>query len=245
MIGFIDLEHDCLLARRQDRLEHDCFIMDVKRKLEALAGQPCLVVRYCDTTLEGLRGLGLAALVISGNATDWECYDPAALAQLHRVIRAAEWPIIGFCGGHQQIAVAHGGVIGPMRRLRPDEPDVTALSAPGYLKEWGFTPVAVVAQDPILDGLGPAPAFLEMHYWEVKALPAGFRVLASTADCRVQLMRREDRPVYGAQFHPEAYTEWPFDTRNKLVNLVYPAGHGQAEPAGRRLLENFFRVAGI
>lgn len=245
MICFIDMEHASWLALREHRLAHYAYIMDVKLKLEALSGQPCLVRRYCDTSLEELRGLGIRALLISGNAAEFSEYGEGAFDELHRIIRAAEWPIIGFCGGHQQIAVAHGAEIGPIRRLRPGEPDATDLFGPGYLKEWGFTPVSIVADDPILDGLGRMPAFLELHYWEVKALPAGFRLLASTADCRVQLMRREDRPVYGAQFHPEGYTEWPFDTRNELVNLVYPAGYGRTEPAGRRLLENFFRVAGV
>lgn len=245
MICFIDLEHASWLARRERRLAHDAFTMDVKLKLEAIAGQPCLVRRYCDTSLEELLEFGIRALVISGNATEFSEYGDCAFDELHRIIRAAEWPIIGFCGGHQQIAAAHGAEIGPMRRLRPGEADVTDLSAPGYLKEWGFMPVSVVADDPILAGLGRAAVFLEVHYCEVKLVPAGFRQLASTADCRVQLMRREDRPVYGTQFHPEGYTEWPFDARNELVNLVYPAGCARAEPDGRRLLENFFRVAGI
>lgn len=245
MICFVDMEHASWLAQRQRRLAHDAFIMDVKLKLEALSGQPCLVRRYCDTSLAELRRFGIRALVISGNAAEFSEYGGCAFDELHRIIRAAEWPIIGFCGGHQQIAAAHGAEVGPMRRLLPGEPDLTDLSAPGYLKEWGFTPVSVVAADPILAGLSPAPIFLEVHYCEARQLPPGFRLLASTPDCRVQLMRREDRPVYGAQFHPEAYTEWPNDDRNELVNLVYPAGYPHAEPAGRRLLENFFRVAGI
>jgi len=116
MICFIDLEHESWLVRRQDRLEHYGFIMDVKLKLEDISGQPCIVQRYRDTTLEGLRALGIRALVISGNATGFDKYDASVLAELHRIIRTAEWPIIGFCGGHQQIAAAHGAELGPMRR---------------------------------------------------------------------------------------------------------------------------------
>lgn len=245
MICFIDLEHESWLVRRQDRLEHYGFIMDTKLKLEALSGQPCIVQRYCGVTLEGLAALDIRALVIGGNATGFDKYDESVLAELHRIIRAAEWPIIGFCGGHQQIAAAYGAEHGPMRLLYPGEPDLTNLSGPGYLKEWGFMPVSVVAEDPILDGLGCAPVFLEMHYCEVRQLPAGFRLLASTPDCRVQLMRRDDRPVYGTQFHPEGYTEWPDDERSELVNVIYPRGYDRAAPDGRRLLENFFRIAGL
>jgi len=242
MICFIDLEHESWLKRRQDRLEHYGFIMDVKLKLEELSGQPCIVQRYRDATLRGLRDLGISALVISGNATGFDAYGEGAFDELHRIVRAAEWPVIGFCGGHQLIAEAHGGAIGPMRLLRPGEPDITDLSGPGYLKEWGFTTVNIVGDDPILNGLGRSPVFLEMHYCEVKGTPGGFHLLASTPDCRVQLMRRDDRPVYGAQFHPEGYTEWPNDDRSELVNLVYPGGYAEARPDGRRLLMNFFHI---
>jgi GMP synthase-like glutamine amidotransferase len=245
MICFIDLEHDSWLRHRQNRLEHYGFIMDVKLKLEALSRQPCILQRYCDASLQGLRDLGISALVISGNATEFSEYGDCAFTELHRIIRAAEWPIIGFCGGHQQIAAAHGAEVGPMRPLHAGEPDLTDLSGPGYLKEWGFTAVNVVDDDPILDGLGRAPVFLEMHYCEAKQLPASFRLLASTPDCRVQLMRRDDRLVYGMQFHPEAYTEWPNDNRSELVNLVYPDGYAEPRLAGRTILENFFRIAGI
>lgn len=245
MICFIDLEHESWLKLRQSRLEHYSFIMDVKLKLEELSGQPCIVQRYCDASLQGLRDLGISALLISGNATEFSEYGDCAFTELHRIIRAAEWPIIGFCGGHQQIGAAHGAAVEPMRLLHPGEPDLTDLSGPGYLKEWGFTPVTVVADDPVLDGLNRTPVLLEVHYCEVKRLPPGFHLLASTPDCTVQLMRRDDQPVYGAQFHPEGYTEWPNDDRSELVNLIYPSGYHRAAPDGRRLLQNFFRIAGI
>lgn len=245
MICFVDLEHESWLTVRQNRLEHYAFIVDVKLKLEAISGQPCLVQQYCDVTLDALRALEIRALIISGNATGFEQYDTTHLAELHRIIRAAEWPIIGFCGGHQQIAAAHGVELGPMRLLHPGEPDLTDLSGPGYLKEWGFGPVSVTAEDPILEGLSRTPVFLEMHYCEAKQVPSGFRLLASTSDCRVQLIKRDDKPVYGAQFHPEAYTESPGDDRSELVNLVYPDGYPQAQPDGKKLLANFFQLAGL
>ena len=110
-------------------------------------------------------------------------------------------------------------------------------------------PVSVVAEDPILAGLGRAPAFLEMHYCEAKEVPPGFHLLASTADCRVQLMKRDDKPVYGTQFHPEGYTEWPYDERSELVNLIYPEGllgraAGRAQAAGELLPRRWRDVIG-
>ena len=245
MICFVSIEHESWLEDPDHHFNHLAYCMDVKLKVEALTGQPCLVQQYTELTHQRLQELNLSALLISGNAADWYHYDSAELAELCDLIRAAEWPILGFCGGLQLIAMAHGAEIAPMRPLRAGEPDVTNLSAPGYLKEWGFTPVDVVEADPIFDGLGTAPVFLEVHYCEVKDLPPDFRHLATSRDCAIQAMVRCDRPVYGVQFHPEAYTEQPHDRRNPLVNLVYPDGYPEARPAGRDLLASFFRIAGI
>jgi GMP synthase-like glutamine amidotransferase len=210
-----------------------------------MTGRPCLVLRYTDVTQQRLEALGVEAILISGNATTWDHYERAELAAMCDVIRRATWPILGFCGGHQLIGLAHGAPVAPMRRLQPGEPDATTLAGPGYFKEWGFTAVDVVDQDPILDGLGPSPVFLEVHYCELKELPPGFQRLASTADCRLQVIKQAGRPVYGTQFHPEGYTEMPDDRRSALVGLVYPGGHAHARPDGRTLIANFFRMAGI
>lgn len=245
MICFVDIEHERWLASPDTRHSHFSYCMDVKLKLEEISGQPCLVQWYPSVDRRRLEELDITALLIGGNAVAWQEYDSDALSEMFAIIREARWPIIGFCGGHQLIAMAHGAAVAPMRRLRPGEPDITTLSGPGYLKEWGFTPVDVVQADPIWDGLGPSPVFLEVHYCEVKQLPPGFVTLASTKDCPIQMLKQIDKPVYGSQFHPEGYTEGPHDRRNELVNLVYPEGHPEARPDGRRLLANFFRIAGI
>jgi GMP synthase-like glutamine amidotransferase len=136
-------------------------------------------------------------------------------------------------------------MVAPMRRLRPGETDVTDLSAPGYLKEWGFMAVDVASADPLFDGLGVSPVFLEAHHSEVKEIPPGFQVLASSKDCPIQALKQNGKLVYGVQFHPESYTERVNDRRNPLVNLIYPEGHARAEVAGRGLIANFFRIAGV
>lgn len=245
MISFVSIEHDSWLEDPETRNAHLSYCMDVKLKVEAMTGRPCLVQRYGDVTHQRLQELGITALLISGNAVGFEEYGDGAFSEMYRIIRQAEWPILGFCGGHQLIAMAHGAAVAPMRRLRPGEPDVTTLSGPGYLKEWGFMPVDVVEGDPIFDGLGASPVFLQVHYCEVKEFPPGYRILASSPDCPFQAMRRCDRPVYGVQFHPEGYTEGPHDQRSPVVNLVYPEGCPEARPDGRDLLANFFRIAGI
>jgi GMP synthase (glutamine-hydrolysing) len=82
-------------------------------------------------------------------------------------------------------------------------------------------------RDPLFDGFatGAAPIVCESHYCEIKTLPPGFALLASTPECRIQAMRHQDkeRILYGFQFHPE-------DSTDRF-------------PDGIELLERFFRIA--
>jgi len=107
---------------------------------------------------------------------------------MYRIIRAGELPILGLCGGHQLIARAYGTPLGPMRRLKEGEEDVYPDLGQGYHKEWDFTPVRVLKADPIFEGLGENPVFLEAHYWEVKTYqPVG---LWDSVPSRVLLLLR-------------------------------------------------------
>lgn len=225
MICYVDLEHEKFIQSPQKGTAHLVQCMGVKSRLEEISGKACLVQRYSHVTRRRLREWGIQALIIGGNRTDWAEYGEADLAEMGRLIRAAELPMLGICGGLQLIAIAHGAPLGPMRQLKERESDPHPGFAPGYFKEWDFKPVRVLKSDPLFDGLGQAPLLFEEHYWEVKEAPPGFEVLASTDVCRVQALRRTGSLVYGTQFHPERYTP----------------EHAE----GRRLLANFFKLAGI
>jgi GMP synthase-like glutamine amidotransferase len=244
MILFVDLEHE-KFERDKNRVTWLARRADVMYKLQDISGETCLLQRYYAVTRRKLKEWGIRAIVLSGCSTDWAEYRPGCWDELHGIIREAELPILGFCGGHQMIAMAYGAPLGPVRRLRPGEADPAPHISPGYFKEYGFTSVHVVRDDPLFAGLGQTPVFLEAHYWEVKEPPAGFEVLASNDEVRVQAMRRKDRPVYGTQFHPEEYTLEPYDARSIAVNVIYPDGYAEARPDGRALIANFFKIAGI
>jgi GMP synthase-like glutamine amidotransferase len=225
MICSVDIEHEKVLQDPEKRSAHLAQCMDVKLRLEEISSQPCLVQRYSRVTLEQLSEWGIRALIINGNATGWAEYSETDLAEMCRILRAAELPILGLCGGCQLIAMAYGAPLGPMRRLSSKEEDVCPDIAPGYFKEWGFMPVRVLKADPLFDGLGEEAVLWEKHYWEVKAAPPDFEVLASTDACRIQAIRHTSKLLYGTQFHPERYTEEHAD--------------------GRKLLIKFFKIAGI
>jgi GMP synthase-like glutamine amidotransferase len=239
------MEHQVALQSPEERAVHRSHCADVQRRLEETCGDVCVVQHYTQVTQRWLRASGVRALLLGGNVTDWAEYGEVDLLKMYRIIRSAEWPILGLCGGLQLIAMAHGAPLGPMRRLAEGEQDPNAGYGPGYFKEWGFVPVRVLKPDPLFEGLGEEPVFLAAHYWEVKETPPGFELLASSDVCRVQAIRQVGKSVYGTQFHPEAYVEGEHDRRGWLIDLVYPEGYLGEQTDGRRLLANFLKAAGI
>jgi GMP synthase-like glutamine amidotransferase len=205
-----------------------------KLKLEKVCGLPCLVQFYEEVALEKVKRLGIQAVVFSGYSTPIQEHRLESFQGVYELAREGEMPMFGMCGGHQllcELWAEHNdrGLTRmegyPIRRLREGEHDPNAAYHPGWFKEWGFYPIRIVRPDPLFDGLEDGFMALEAHQKEVKALPRDFVLLASTEEVRVQAFRHRSRLIYGTQFHPENYTDY--------------------YPAGRRILENFFRIAGI
>jgi len=246
VICYIDIEHEQALDSAEKRAVRQAHRVYIKSRMEEISRDVCLVQGYRQVAQQWLRESRAKALIISGNTTEWTEYDEADLAKMCRIIRDTEIPLLGFCGGLQLIAMAHGASIGPIRCLEEGEEDPDEKYVPGYFKEWGFTPLQILKPDPLFDGMAKSPRFLAAHYWEVKQIPTGFELLASSPFCRIQAIKQTGKTVYGTQFHPEAYTEGRnSDRRGWLINWVYPAGYAEEETDGRRLLVNFFRIAGI
>lgn len=224
MIWYVDIEHEKALADPARAPGFDEVRNYRARVCGEAARMPCEPILYQQVSSALAEEKDVRAIVISGNTTDWEEYDFATFQPLFDIVMGGSMPVIGLCGGHQLIGLMYKSECGPLRRLKPGEPDV-ADWAPGWFKEVGYLPVQVVKDDPLFAGLGVEPVFFESHYWEIKDIPPKFELLASTKDCQIQVMKHQQYPIYGTQFHPE-------------VNSIEFRD-------GQSLLKNFFRINGI
>jgi len=224
MIWYVDIEHEKALADASRAPGFDRVREERARICGDAAGMPCQAALYRQVSWDRAQREGLRAIAISGNTTDWADYDFDTFEPLKQMVQSGQFAVIAFCGGHQLIGLFYGAPCGAIRELAPGEADAGGF-APGWYKEVGFLPIHVLTPDPLFAGLGPEPVLFESHYWEIKQVPEGFDLLASTPDVRVQAIRHRQHLIYGTQFHPEASS----------------AEH----PDGFALLRNFFRLAGL
>ena len=196
-------------------------VEQLRSRIEELSGRPCLVVHYTQIMRGDLDRPNVRAIVL----TAWKkLTDEVHAREIDGLIRQTKTPLIAFCGGHHLLYLTYGGQSGIMRRLKPREQDPNPNYMPGLFKEWGYCEVRIVMPDPIFEGLPETMIMPERHYAECKVLPEEFDLLASSDECKVQMIKHKTRCVYGTQFHPEIYDD--------------------VHPHGKVLLENFFRIAG-
>jgi GMP synthase-like glutamine amidotransferase len=125
-------------------------------------------------------------------------------------------PFMGVCLGHQLLADALGGQVGPMT-----QPEIGLM---------GIELTAAGREDPAFSRL-PSPFYgLQWHGAQVQRPPLGGVVLASNDHCGIQALR-VGRWAWGVQFHLEVgqqtVAEWSLvpEYRNTLESL----GHGDAD----------------
>lgn len=178
-------------------------------------GVEILTEPYHSVSLKRLKKLDPSHIVLSGQSHPWDQYSEASLAGVFEVIKKAQQPILGVCGGHQQIALAFGAPIDLMARLEPGE------GYAGAKRERGYFPVKT-SGGALFKDLPNEITVWHSHFDEVKQLPKGFRCIATNDTCPIQAMEHTARPLFGVQFHPELFDE--------------------QHPQGRQILQNFLQT---
>ncbi|MGH9967943.1 MAG: glutamine amidotransferase-related protein [Pyrinomonadaceae bacterium] len=187
------------------------------RELRAVLGRlrpgvEILTETFRSTSLERVKDLDPSHIILSGQSHPWGDYSPDSLNGVFEVIRKASQPILGVCGGHQQMALAFGAPVGIMERLGPGK------GYEGAKRERGYFPVETTGSDLFKD-LPKEVTVWHSHCEEVKEVPKGFLCTASNETCEIQAMQHESRPLFAVQFHPELFD--------------------QEHPDGQRIIENF------
>lgn len=100
-----------------------------------------------------------------------------------------KYPVLGICYGAQYLAQTGGGRV-----------------EASNTREYGRAMLKVVKADsPLLKGVSAETQVWMSHGDSISALPAGAKVIASTADVVNAAFEFEGEPTYAVQFHPEVY----------------------------------------
>jgi len=190
-----------------------------------LSGNPNgIITHFSRITLERLTDIRPDFIVLSPQGTPWCRYTGEKGIALQNffwllpvIAEEMNVPILGICGGHQALALAFGGRVGPVRAGDPECMPYTRD------RQGGVVSLTMTAPDPLFNGLGREVRLVQSHYDEVKILPPGFVLLASEKVSPIQIMRHPTRPVYGIQGHPECF-------------------YGN-RPDGGLLIRNFLKIA--
>ena len=143
----------------------------------------------CDITADEVRAMEPSALILSGGpasvyAEDAPSVDPA--------IFDLGLPVLGFCYGHQIMAVTLGGEV-----------------AHSEVGEYGPATIACDNGSALFEGTPLEQTVWMSHRDAVSRVPEGFHVTAKTEVCPVAAMACPERKLFSTQFHPEVrHTEY-------------------------------------
>lgn len=166
-------------------------------------------------TPEFVRALAPSHVILSGQSHPWDKYEARDLAGVFYVIREARQPILGVCGGHQQMALAFGAKVDLIERIAPGE------GYDGAFRERGFCAVELDSvANGIFAGLPQTLNVWESHCDEVKNLPNDFVQTATNDVSVIQAMQHVSLPLFGVQFHPELFDDEHEHGRLILENFL-------------------------
>ncbi len=87
----------------------------------------------------------------------------------------------------------------------------------------GYYMIQRLSDNEIFEGLPARFLVRESHEEMVVDVPFGFELLAESPNCRVEIIKNTKYPIYGVQCHPERFDD--------------------EHPAGKSILESFFKLA--
>ena len=146
---------------------------------------------YCelhpfDMTMAALRAFQPTGIILSGGPKSvYEAGAPAVSEELFDL----GVPVLGICYGMQLLSRHFGGEVVPAGKREFGHAELVAQGIPGPLFAGFFVE-------------GKSPVWMS-HGDHVAIVPAGFEVIAGSANAPVCAIQNVSRNLYGVQFHPE------------------------------------------
>jgi GMP synthase (glutamine-hydrolysing) len=92
-------------------------------------------------------------------------------------------------------------------------------AGPAEIPEFGSSLLTLIDEGWILAGFPKEFNVWESHNDEVHEMPNGFKLLASSDACQVQVIQHETLPYAGVQYHPEVeHTEYGSELFQNFLN---------------------------
>jgi len=132
------------------------------------------------TSISELRELDPDGVILSGGP------DIERTGNCRDILLSIDVPVLGICLGHQVIARAFGGSVGPG-------------SSGGYAE----VEVEILSDEGLFKGFGNKTVMWASHADEVSEIPDCFEVTARSELCDVEAMSHVEKPIFGVQGHPE------------------------------------------
>ena len=132
----------------------------------------------------------ISAIILSGGRGN--PYEPLNLTANFVAMMNFDVPTIGFCLGHEILAVSYRGRLKKLPDSHKKKEKIT-ITKP---------------DDPIFEGLNKSEIFLQRrHRFHVSDLPQQFTSLAESSITPNEIIRHKDKCMYGFQAHPEVSGE--------------------------------------
>lgn len=199
-----------------------------KLAIEKATNEPTLVVPFEKLSIALVEELRPRAIIWGGFYRSFETFEAKQFIPMFEVIDNITIPMLCICGSHQLLGKFYQHNIyeteryydDPIRFLTgKDEGPCMPGERAKYFYAHGFYQIHRVKEDPLFKGLGEDMYLKCLHYAEMKTLPHGFELLASSEHSKIEAMKHKEKPLYGLQFHAERYEEPFFDGKKILENF--------------------------
>ena len=146
---------------------------------------------YCelhpfDMSIDAIRTLKPSGIILSGGPKS--VYEPEAPSVVEELFELGV-PVLGICYGMQLMSRHFGGEVVAAGKREFGHAELLAQGTPGLLFDSFFVD-------------GKSSVWMS-HGDHVARVPAGFEVVAGTANSPVCAIQNNERNLYGVQFHPE------------------------------------------